>query len=134
MADKNEVEQAVKQLVAVRNLLEKQFETVREKGWLWDGEPDTCALASIDEVIGQVENSVPDEDENNPKGTGEDGEHGKDDLQAFKVRCSREFVAYFNVWANNSDEAEEQAELRLGECEAESEASHIHDRYEVEEA
>lgn len=53
--------------------------------------------------------------------------------QTFKVRCSREYAAYFFVEAETAEQAEEYAEIRWGECTPEDEASHIHDRYEVEE-
>ena len=56
-----------------------------------------------------------------------------DELLTFKVRCARTFAAYFFVEARNQEEAESIASKDFEKKDAESEASHIHDTFEVEE-
>lgn len=56
-----------------------------------------------------------------------------DELLTFKVRCARTFAAYFFVEARDQDEAESIARKEFKEKDAEAEASHIHETFEVEE-
>ena len=53
--------------------------------------------------------------------------------EIYKVRCARTFAAYFYVEATSQDKAEEIARRAWRKADAESEASNIHDTYEVEE-
>lgn len=78
---------------------------------------------SPDEMLEEVEEILKRED---PKPKTEE-------KQIFKVRCARTFAAYFYVEATSQDEAEEIARREWEKAEAESEASHIHNKYEVEE-
>lgn len=54
----------------------------------------------------------------------------------FKVRLARTFASYWFITAKDQDEAERKAFEKMSDrdFDAESEASHIHDSVEVEEA
>lgn len=54
----------------------------------------------------------------------------------FKVRLARTFASYWFITAKDQDEAERKAFEKMDDrdFDAESEASHVHDTVEVEEA
>jgi len=53
--------------------------------------------------------------------------------QTYKVRCATTYACYAFVEAKNPVDAEKKARKWFHETDPESEASHIHETYEVEE-